>query len=202
MRGVRLFIRTRRWRLNAVVFLVTAALVIVCGPLAIGLTPNGGGLTRVAMMLPLIPATLVAASLQSPLPLQEAAAARDLGQWRLLHVVALSAALLAALVISGAFLPAAGADTHDQGLLSLCRNAVALVGAALIGYRLLGVRLGWILAITWVILPPQIIPRPENDPVGLVTLITQPDSSAGAFTWAVLTWSVGLLSASTMSWRR
>lgn len=195
MTAVRLFARTRRWQLNAFVIFLSACLVLLCGPLAVGLTPGGGGLVRVAMMIPLIPATLVASSLQSPLSCQEVSASRDMTRWSFLHVGGLSLLLLAALLVSGGFLQPAGPETNNQGSLSLCRNAAALIGIAMIGYRLLGPRLGWAPALIWVILPPQITPRPENDPVGLFTLITQPDSSSNAFSWAVLVWCVGFLSA-------
>lgn len=193
MTGLRLFLRTRRAVLNVVVIFGAAFLVMMCGPVAVGLVPQESSLTRVAMMVPLIPATVIAASSVSSLPIQEGNGVRNIHRWGLAYVASLTALLVAALCFSGVQLPPPDATTHDQGAVSVVRNGFALVGAALIGYRLLEHRGGWVLGLAWVILPPQVLPRPQNDPVGLFTLITQPDLSANAFVWALGVWVLGVL---------
>ncbi|WEK12997.1 MAG: hypothetical protein P0Y48_11060 [Candidatus Microbacterium phytovorans] len=193
MTGVRLFARTRRWGLNLGVMLAAAVLVAACASTAIGISADGAKIL-VAMAIPVVPAISIAASLSSSLAGQERLAARNIARWDVIHAVSLTCALLVVLGLSALSLPSADDVAQNQAGISLWRNAIALTGASLIGYRALGPRMGWAVAVIWVVLPPQMVSRPWTDPVGLFTLTTQPDASANALAWAIMIWVAGVAS--------
>jgi|GEM_PF-3491388 len=194
-----LFARTRRWGALGMVVAVSATVVLLCGPFAIALNPTGEGLVRVALLVPLLPGVAIAAALATPLAAQERVASREIRAYRAAHVV-LSTVLAAAVLAGAAVLlaPADGAAVAQQGPLSMVRNVLALTGAGVIGYRMLGSQLGWAVPVVWVILPPLLMPRPDQDRLQIFTLVNQPDGAitASAFAcavWIVAVWVTGAL---------
>jgi len=192
MTGIRLFARSRRWNTVIVISAMSAALIVLCGPLNYALNPRGGYLIAVAAQIPVLTAIAIQASLASPLPRQDALSYRSLNPYRLTHVVALTAVAAVAIAIAAVPLSAVdpGANTH-QGALALIRNLLALTGAALIGAALLGPRLGWLLPVSWLILPFLVLPGPNADPTGLLTLAIQGDDAVLPNAFACLVWTIG-----------
>ena len=169
-------------------------LVLACGPLRIAFSPDGEGLVLVAMMVPLMPALGIAASLVSPMRTQEMSAARSLVWVRRWHVVIWLSIASITLGLAATFL-SRGGSYYDQGEFSIVRNVIALTGVSLIGYWALGPRLGWVFATVWVILPPLVFPRPQQDAGQIFTLIYQPDDAFVPLLVAGLLGVAGLWSA-------
>lgn len=190
-----LFARTRRVTAVALITLFAVILVLACGPLRIAFSPDGEGLVLVAMMVPLLPALTIAASLVSPVHIQERAAARSLVWVQRGHVSIWLSFACVTLGLAATFL-SRDASFHEQGAFSIVRNTIALTGISLLAYGVLGPRLGWVLATVWVILPPLVFPRPQQDAGQIFTLIYQPDDAFVPFVVAGLLgvaglWSVG-----------
>ncbi|MFD6055592.1 hypothetical protein [Agromyces sp. NPDC060279] len=190
-----LFIRTRRWPAVVATIAAAALLTVACGPLAVALNPTGEGLVRVALLIPLLPAVAIAAAFESALPAQEAVAARRLRLERAAHLVLLTGLAVGLLAGASTLIPApeGSASLIGHGPISVVRNTLALTGTALLGYRFLGPQAGWVPPVAWVIIPPLLMPRPDQDPGRLFTLVTQPDRALEPFTLALGIWVVALV---------
>jgi hypothetical protein len=195
--GARLFIRSRRWTAVTATTLVAAGLIVMCSPLNVMLNPRGGYLIAVAAQVPVIPAIAIQAALASPLPRQDQLARRRLSPWRLSHVVGLTA--FAAGAIAVAAVPFAGAEVDayaHQGAIALVRNLLAMTGAAHIGAAIVGPRFGWVLPLSWLVLPFLFLPTRLADTAGVLALIVQGDDAVVPLAVACTTWVVGVALAS------
>lgn len=197
IRATRLFARTRRWGVVLLVVVASGLLVIACGPLRIAMSPDGQSLVLVAMMIPVLPALAIAASLESPLRLQEMSAARSLLGFRVLHVVGLCALACVVLGFAGSFLSKGDGPAPDQGSVSIVRNSIALVSLGLVSYRVIGPRFGWLPPMLLVVVPPLIYPRVQQDQTQIVTMLYQADSS---FTPFVATIGLGIGALALVLW--
>lgn len=195
MRGMVLFIRTRRWPAVVATIAAAALLTVACGPLAVALNPTGEGLVRVALLIPLLPAVAIAAAFERPLPAQEAVAARRLRLEGAAHLVLLTGLAVGLLAGASTLIPApeGSASLIGHGPISVVRNTLALTGTALLGYRFLGPQTGWVPPLAWVIIPPLLMPRPDQDTTRLFTLITQPDRAFEPFALALGIWVAALV---------
>ncbi|WP_437583428.1 hypothetical protein ACSAGD_14210 [Paramicrobacterium sp. CJ85] len=189
-----LFFRARRWVPASIVIFITAVLVVLCGPLNYTLNPRSGYLVGVAAQLPILPAVTIQATVTSrALRAKEGTSARKLTNWRLAHIVCLTA--LAALSLGLAAIPltaSALTGPADQGAVAIVRNLIALTGAALLGATFLGPNLAWVFPLTWTILPFVFLPGSPSGLTAIVTLVAQPDSSYAPSVFAIVLWSVGL----------
>lgn len=191
MSGVNLFLRARRSAAVALIATATGILIWLCGPIAISLHPTDSALNRVSAMLPVAPAILLTASLNTPLAAKERLSGRNLETLRLSHTLIQSTIIITLCSLGSWQLP-----PGDQGMVSTSRNAAALIGSSLLGNAILGPRIGWLISLAWVIIPPLLIPRPYLDPSQLFTLISQPDDSFHAFIYAIVIWILGISAAS------
>jgi hypothetical protein len=194
--GARLYIRTRRWVMVIAISALAAAMIMLCGPMNYSLNPAYGYLVKVAVQIPVLPAIAIQASLASPVGQQELSGSRDLSNWRLVHMVFLTA--IAALFLGLAIAPlATNVEAHStQGVVAIVRNLLALTGAGLIGSAIFGPRLAWLVPVTWLIVPFLFVPRPTADLTGVLTLIGQDDIAFVPFVAACAVWAVGVALAS------
>lgn len=196
MIGAILFARSRRWASVALTTLVAAGLILMCGPLNYSLNPLGGYLIAVAAQIPVMPAIAIQAGLASPLTRQEEYARRRLSPWRLSHLLVLTA--FAASAIAVAAVPFASSDVDayaHQGPTALVRNLLAMAGAALIGAAVFGPRFGWVLPLSWLILPFLFLPTPHTDHTGLLALVVQGDDAVAPLIVACVVWVIGVVLA-------
>jgi hypothetical protein len=195
MTGALLFARSRRWLANLVVIAACGILILVCGPLGYSLHPQSAYLVIVAAQVPLLCAITLQASMATATPQKDAAASRDLRSWRLAHIVVftvlacVSCGIAAAQVVPpGGF--SAGA-IHGVGAFAIVRDVIAMTGAALACAALVGPHFGWVLPFAWTIIPYMALPSTRRDPVGIVTLMLQPDYALLPFIVAAALWVVG-----------
>jgi hypothetical protein len=182
-----------------VISAVAAVMIVLCGPMNYSLNPVYGFLVKVAVQVPLLPAIAIQASLASPVGQQEISGSRDLGTWRLAHVVVLTAIAACFLGLAGMPLAADVVAHSTQGSISVIRNLLALTGAGLIGSVVLGPRLAWLFPVTWLIVPFLFIPRPTADLTGVLTLVGQDDAAFVPFVAACSVWVIGTALASRNS---
>lgn len=179
--------------------MATAAAIYACGPLGYSLNPSNGYLIAVATQLPLIPAVAIQATLlDSSSRQREELSARNIGWFRVAHVVLLTALAASASGITASYLtvgPEAVAAA-DVGSFALVRNVLALTGCALVSGYLLGVNLGWICPLAWAVIP-FVVTRPEADADGIITLLGQPDDEFLPALFAAGIWIIGVISTFT-----
>lgn len=196
MIGARLFVRSRRWVAVSATTLVVAGLIVACSPLNYALNPRSGYLIAVAAQMPVIPAVAIQSALASPLPRQDELARRDLTLWRLSHVLVLTAFAAVAIAVAAVPFAAANVDAYaHQGATALVRNLLALTGAAFIGAAMFGSRFGWVLPMSWLILPFLFLPTPLADTSGVLALVVQADDAAAPMAVACATMVVGTVLA-------
>lgn len=193
MRGIRLFLLTRRLGATVCAIALAAVLILLCGSTTFQFTHERTTLVRVAVIVPLIPAIVLQAVVAAAPSVQEQAASRPLKRWVAGHL------LVATAVAAVALVSAASVAMHSQsqermvyGPESVLRNLLALIGISLIGAAIVGAQLAWFLPLAWVIIPPFFAPRPEADHAGVFTLVSQHDGEATAFAVACIVWVLGV----------
>ncbi|MGH3715240.1 MAG: hypothetical protein ACRDT4_17520 [Micromonosporaceae bacterium] len=145
MTGLRLFVRSRRLLATAGALLAVNAAGVTIGAAELRVNEHSDVGLPWLLFLPLASACLIGLSLRSPLHDFDLTAARSLPLWRLGQIAALatgSALAITALAsqLQGAF-----------GPLAAIRNLIGLLGLALLGARLIGGRLAWLLPCLWLL---------------------------------------------------
>jgi hypothetical protein len=189
--GVVAFGRVRRWGIVVATSLVSAVVIVLCGPVRYSINPNDGYLVAVVAQIPVITAIAFQAASISPLRTAERRAARPLRRFRGASYVLLSV-VTAAMLASAASLLGKSAVTDGFGAFAVVRNLCALIGASFVGASLLGRSLGWCLPLAWTVLPYVLLTQ-ESSKHEVLALVTQPDSSYAATLAAGLLWGVGLV---------
>lgn len=111
----------------------------------------------VAVLAPLLAAVIVSAGLGGADEELERTAALRWRRVRAVHVVLAVVSVGGALALTGLYEPA------TYGGYELGRNAAACIGLVALGTAVLGVRLGWILVVAYVLLVLGVAsPTPEN----------------------------------------
>lgn len=186
MRNLRRYATSRRWLTVTLICIVAACLVWAVGGTTYTLLPRSEFPLAIAGQIPAIAAIAVQVTSSSVLEQQETTAARSMRLWRLAHVVVLTTVAAAGFIVASSFVHA----DFDTGL-ALVRNTLAFTGAALIGAALIGPWFAWTVPVAWMILPYLIVARPSEDPVGILTLISQNGDQFIAFVTAVAVWLLG-----------
>lgn len=195
MTGLVLFAATRRTVLALLLIVLSALLVVACGPLAYSVRPSGGYLTSVSGQVPLLAAIAVQASAITPVPWKERTAARSLVGSRTLRILLLTgiAATIFALAATEVQ-PPEGVLLNGRaplGSVALVRNFLALLGSALLFSSAAGPAFGWIVPVFWCVLPAILFDNLNSDPLGVATLVAQPDEAFLPFCVAVCLWAGG-----------
>lgn len=188
MRGITLFARNRRWPAVIMVTVVAAVAIAVFGGFTYTPTPRSQFSIDVALQLPVAPAIAIAVCSRTLIPQQEQSSVRRVGRWQLLHVLGLAGLASILLGLAGLTLGAA-----DYSSAAIVRNLLGLTGAALIGVASIGPRLGWSLALAWLIVPFAFVEGPQADWNGIATMVAQPDQSFGAWNAAVVAFLAGTI---------
>jgi hypothetical protein len=176
-----LFARTRGLHWAAGGVLLTVAVGLAIGQRAMVLRYGSGAGIPYAVLLPVLAACVIAGSSRSSAHEFERTAARRLVRYRLL-----ATAGLLVLASAGFWLVTAGLPA-PVGPVAAVRNLAGLTGLGLLGARLLGGRLAWVLPCTLVISVVSVASGTEGAAAVLVWPM-RPDSDglAGAIAAALL----------------
>lgn len=149
--------------------------------------PSTGTTFPLVLMLPVIPAILVGASVNSFNFVAELHSARSLWPWRIGHIIVVTA------LAAGSFsLIANRTLAAPYDVASLTRNLIGLMGLALLGAFLFGASLSWIPPVLWTLVPAVIFGMPSDDPPGIWTFLTQPSSNLAATSFASILFISGV----------
>lgn len=191
MTGAQLFITSRRWLVVAGVSLATGLLLWAAGHATYTLIPRGEFPIAVAQQVPLLPAIAIQATLHPGLHTKELVSSRSLRPWRGAHIIILTTAAAVAIVLGTALAAAVSVPPEFANAAALVRNLLALTGAALIASAVVGQWFAWTVPLAWLVLPYLFIPRPSEDPIGILTLTAQDGDEAIPFAVACAVWSAG-----------
>lgn len=194
MTGLRLFLRAHDVPVALGGIALTGILAVLFGARSMVLRYGSGAGIPYATFLPVMSASMIAASARSRLHDLDRVASRDLRALRAGLVLCLTALAAAVLALTLPSLP------PPVGTAAAVRNLVGLTGVGLLGARVLGGRLAWLLPCSLVIAVVSLAGGVE-DTSTLVVWLLRADGDRGAWALATVLLAAGLVAVTPVGTR-